>query len=197
MNKKVIIPAAVIGTVLAAGAAAFAYLSYIKGPAEPEAKEEPEAPDEPEKSEEPEEDAPQEQEEGKSEIELDGIDAPDFTEQEETLESYISEHPEEKESLEAVKNSFTADGVTTDISCTGDTMFFDFIMSDVDDDETKAALKPDLESFLEEQSDAYAEIVASIEEETGLEGIKMIVIFMDANEEEIVSGHYDKSGKVL
>lgn len=125
------------------------------------------------------------------------FDTSDYEPQEETLESYIAEHPEEEESLNAVKNSFTADGVTTDISCTGNTMFFDFIMSDVDDEDTGAALKPDLESFLEEQENAYAEIVSTIQEETGIEGIKMIVIFMDANENEIVSGHYDANGKVL
>lgn len=180
MNKKVIIPVALASSLVATGAAAaLAYLNARKKSVEPEEAEE------------------ENLEEEQSEIELDGIDAPDFTEQEETLESYIAEHPEEKSSLDAVKDSFTADGVTTDISCTGDTMFFDFIMADVSDEDTKTALKPDLESFLEDQSEAYAEIVASIEEETGLSGIKMIVIFMDANEEEIVSGHYDKNGKVL
>ena len=77
------------------------------------------------------------------------------------------------------------------------TMFFDFIMADVDDEDTRAALKPDLASFLEEQTEAYSEIVKSIEEETGIDGVKMIVIFMDANEEEIVSAHYDDEGKTL
>ena len=76
-------------------------------------------------------------------------------------------------------------------------MFFDFVMTDVDDEDTKEALKPDLESFLNEQSEAYSDIVDTIEEETGIEGVKMIVIFMDAEENEIVSGHYDSEGRVL
>ena len=118
-------------------------------------------------------------------------------ESEEDLESFMAEHPEEKESLEAVKESFTADGVRTDIEVSGNTMFFDFIMTDVDDEDTRAVLKPDLASFLEEQTGAYSEVVSTMEEETGIDGIKMIVIFMDANEEEIVSAHYDDEGKTL
>ena len=114
-----------------------------------------------------------------------------------TLEKYIAANPEEEESLNAVKDSFSADGVRTDISCTGNTMFFDFIMTDVDDEDVAASLKPDLDTFLEDQSESYAEIVKTIEDETGVDDIKMIVIFMDANEEEIVSGHYDDNGKVL
>ena len=188
MNKKVIIPAALVSSLLVTGAAAATFFTLKKHEKKVS---------EPEEPVEPEEAAEEQDLETKSEIELDGIDAPDFTDQEETLESYIAEHPEEEASLDAVKDSFSADGVRTDISCTGDTMFFDFIMSDVGDEDTAAALKPDLESFLEEQSESYAEIVASIEEETGLSDIKMIVIFMDADENEIVSGHYDRNGKVL
>ena len=179
MNKKVIIPAALAASAIVTGAAAY----LLKGKGGSNAAKPAEVPEEGE---------------GKSEIKLEGIDAPEFTVPEEgTLESYLVEHPEERESLEAVKDSFTGDGVRTDISCTGDTLFFDFVMTDVSDEDTMAALKPDLDTFLESQTQTYADIVSSVEEETGLTGIKMIVIFMDANEEEIVSGHYDKSGKVL
>ena len=185
MKKKVIIPAAMITTAVAAGAAAMAIF------AKKSVDEQEKAPDIDEKT-----------AEDKGEIKLDGIDAPEFEAPEAeapegTLESYLTEHPEERQSLEAVKDSFSGDGVRTDISCTGDTLFFDFVMTEVSGAETRASLKPDLETFLESQEETYAEIVSSVEEETGLTGIKMIVIFMDADEEEIVSGHYDKSGRTL
>ena len=113
------------------------------------------------------------------------------------LESYLAEHPEEEESLKAVSESFSADGVRTDITVTGNTMFFDFVMTDVDDEDTADALKPDLEGFLDDQSEAYSDIVRTMEDETGIDNVKMIVIFMDDDENEIVSGHYDSEGRVL
>ena len=113
------------------------------------------------------------------------------------LEAYLAEHPEEEESLKAVSESFSADGVRTDITVTGNTMFFDFVMTDVDDEDTAAALKPDLEGFLDDQSEAYSDIVRTMEDETGIDNVKMIVIFMDDDENEIVSGHYDSEGRVL
>ncbi|MBR2547930.1 MAG: DUF4854 domain-containing protein [Eubacterium sp.] len=113
------------------------------------------------------------------------------------LEEYIEENPEEKASLDSVGEGFAAEGVKTDISFADNTMFFDFVMTDVDDKETEEILKPDLEQFLNDQTENYKGIVRQIEEDTGFSGIKMIVIFMDANEDEIVSGHYDETGRTL
>ena len=115
----------------------------------------------------------------------------------ENLEEYIEKNPEERANLNTVGDSFSDEGVRTDISFVENTMFFDFVMTDVDDAETEEILKPDLEQFLNDQTDAYKGIVQQIEEDTGFKGIKMIVIFMDANEEEIVSGHYDSTGRVM
>ena len=115
----------------------------------------------------------------------------------ENLEEYIEKNPEERANLNTVGESFSDEGVRTDISFVENTMFFDFVMTDVDDAETEEILKPDLEQFLNDQTDAYKGIVQQIEEDTGFKGIKMIVIFMDANEEEIVSGHYDSTGRVM
>lgn len=113
------------------------------------------------------------------------------------LEEYIELNPEEKESLNVVKDSFAQEGVRTDISFADNTMFFDFVMEDVEDEETKDILKPDLEQFLDDQADAYTGIVKQIEEDTGFNDVLMIVIFMDANGAEIVSGHYDDTGRVM
>ena len=113
------------------------------------------------------------------------------------LEEYIELNPEERENLEAVKDSFAADGVRTDISFADNTMFFDFVMADVADEETREILKPDLEKFLEDQTETYRGIVQQIEEDTGFSDIKMIVIFMDEDGEEIVSGHYNDCGRTL
>ena len=115
----------------------------------------------------------------------------------ENLEEYIEKNPEERANLNSVGESFSDEGVRTDISFVENTMFFDFVMTDVYDAETEEILKPDLEQFLNDQTDAYKGIVQQIEEDTGFKGIKMIVIFMDANEEEIVSGHYDSTGRVM
>ena len=115
----------------------------------------------------------------------------------ENLEEYLEKNPEEKANLNTVGESFSDEGVRTDVSFVENTMFFDFVMTDVDDEETEKILKPDLEQFLNDQTDVYKGIVQQIEEDTGISGIKMIVIFMDANEEEIVSGHYDTTGRVM
>ena len=220
--KKSFVPVAILTGVLASGLAVAAVYVYKQFKAEEEKSEEgineiygDEEDDEEDSEEavedaeagdfdESEADAPEtefEVPEDESELEYSEYTRTETTEipqeSEEDLEAFIAEHPEEKESLESVKESFTADGVTTDIEISGNTMFFDFIMADVDDEDTRAALKPDLASFLEEQTEAYSEIVKSIEEETGIDGVKMIVIFMDANEEEIVSAHYDDEGKTL
>ncbi|MBQ3281101.1 MAG: DUF4854 domain-containing protein [Eubacterium sp.] len=113
------------------------------------------------------------------------------------LEEYIRENPEEKANLDKVGEGFAAEGVKTDISFTDNTMFFDFVMTDVEDAETKEILKPDLEQFLSDQTENYKGIVKQIEEDTEFSDVKMIVIFMDANGEEIVSGHYDESGRTM
>lgn len=113
------------------------------------------------------------------------------------LEQYMYINPEKMESLNVVKDSFAAEGVKTDISFTDNTMFFDFVMTDVDDEKTEEALKPDLEAFLKDQTEVYTNIVKQLEEDSGFDDIKMIVIFMDANENEIVSGHYDETGKTM
>ena len=113
------------------------------------------------------------------------------------LEEYIELNPEERENLESVKDSFAAEGVRTDISFMDNTMFFDFVMEDVEDEETREILKPDLAQFLDDQEEAYKGLVKQIEEDTGFGDIKMIVIFMDENGEEIVSGHYDESGRTM
>ena len=115
----------------------------------------------------------------------------------ENLEEYLEKNPEEKANLNTVGESFSDEGVRTDVSFVENTMFFDFVMTDVDDEETEKILKPDLEQFLNDQTDVYKGIVQQIEEDTGISGVKMIVIFMDANEEEIVSGHYDTTGRVM
>lgn len=210
--KKNVLSAVIASAVLASGTVALAAYTYLKKGMKKEAEAEPEgelneaedeAPEEPEQGEEPgeaeEEPEPEEEEalaeEASEESEPEEEEA--LAEEAEDLESYMSRHPEEEESLNAVKDSFSADGVITDISVTGNTMFFDFVMSDVDDEDTKAALKPDLETFLDDQSDSYADIVRSIEDETGIKDVKMIVIFMDAGEDEIVSGHFDREGRVL
>ena len=96
-----------------------------------------------------------------------------------------------------MKDSFAAEGVRTDISFMDNTMFFDFVMEDVEDEETREILKPDLAQFLDDQEEAYKGLVKQIEEDTGFGDIKMIVIFMDENGEEIVSGHYDESGRTM
>ena len=194
--KKNVVSAIIASAVLASGTVALAAYTYLKkGQGEAPAEEKPEEAgekeiEETEKTEETEsEEAIEDAEEAADDIpeEQPAVD----------LETYLQQHPEEEESLNAVKDSFTADGVRTDIAVTGNTMFFDFVMTDVDDEDTKEALKPDLESFLNEQSESYSDIVDTIEEETGIEGVKMIVIFMDAEENEIVSGHYDSEGRVL
>ncbi len=113
------------------------------------------------------------------------------------LEQYIELNPKERESLDVVKDGFAAEGVKTDVSFVENTMFFDFMMTDVEDEETKEILKPDLQAFLDDQTESYTGIVKQMEENTGFSDIKMIVIFMDANEEEIVSGHYDESGRTM
>ena len=113
------------------------------------------------------------------------------------LEQYMYINPEKMESLNVVKDSFAAEGVKTDISFTDNTMFFDFVMTDVDDEETDAVLKPDLELFLEDQTEVYRNIIKQLEDDSGFNDIKMIVIFMDASENEIVSGHYDETGKTM
>ncbi len=113
------------------------------------------------------------------------------------LEEYMELHPEERASMESLKESFAADGVRTDVSFAGNTMFFDFVMTDVEDDETKEFLKPDLMKFLDDQAETYKNTVRQIEEDTGIEGVRMIVIFMDENEAEIVSGHYDREGRTI
>lgn len=197
--KKNIVPAIIASAILASGTVALAAYTYMKKgqrdvPEEEKTEEAGEA--EAEVIEDSEE---AESEEAIEDAETEAADdiPEELPEQETDLESYLQQHPEEEESLNAVKDSFTADGVRTDITVTGNTMFFDFVMTDVDDEDTKEALKPDLESFLDEQSGSYSDIVRTIEEETGIEGVKMIVIFMDAQEDEIVSGHYDSEGRVL
>ena len=218
MKKGNFISAVIASAALFSGTAALAAYTYLKkgkhdeGPAEEaveEAAEEvaevaEEAAEEAEEAAEAAEEAAEEAEdvaEEAEEIAEEAEEAAEFAEYSEPaeidLEAYLAEHPEEKDSLKGVSDSFSADGVRTDISVTGNTMFFDFVMTDVEDDDTAAALKPDLEGFLDDQSEAYSDIVNTIEEETGIDGVKMIVIFMDDNENEIVSGHYDNKGRVL
>lgn len=191
MNKKNIVSAMLASAVLFTGTAALAAYTYFKksagGAEEPELPEEDEEEEDDSVGDEPSEEEAEETPEAEPEEEEPADD----------LETYLGRHPEEEESLDAVKDSFSADGVRTDITVTGNTMFFDFVMEDVDDEDTKAALKPDLEGFLEEQSESYSGIVKKMEEQTGIGGIKMIVIFMDADEDEIVSGHYDAFGRVM
>ena len=125
----------------------------------------------------------------------------EFAEYEESapanLEEYIEKNPDERANLDSVGEGFAAEGVRTDVSFVDNTMFFDFVMTDVDDAETEEILKPDLEQFLNDQAENYSNVVKQIEEDTGFSDIKMIVIFMDANEEEIISGHYDSTGRVM
>jgi len=216
MMKKNQIVSLIMGSAfLVAGAAAYTAAKFAgkRGFSEPEAvpedlpEEELEAAvEEPEADEPAEEAAPEEAEEPAEEAapeeavepaEEPAADVQAETQKPANLEEYIELNPEERENLESVKDSFAAEGVRTDISFMDNTMFFDFVMEDVEDEETREILKPDLAQFLDDQEEAYKGLVKQIEEDTGFGDIKMIVIFMDENGEEIVSGHYDESGRTM
>ncbi len=216
MKKNQIVSLIMGSAFLVAGAAAYTAAKFAgkRGFSEPEAVPEdlPEeefeaAVEEPEAEEPAEEAAPEEVEELAEEAapeeaveepaEEPAADVQAETQKPANLEEYIELNPEERENLESVKDSFAAEGVRTDISFMDNTMFFDFVMEDVEDEETREILKPDLAQFLDDQEEAYKGLVKQIEEDTGFGDIKMIVIFMDENGEEIVSGHYDESGRTM
>ena len=204
MKKNQIVSLIMGSAFLVAGAAAYTAAKFAgkRGFSEPEAVPEdlPEeelevAVEEPEAEEPAEEAAPEEAVEEPAEEPAADVQAE--TQRPANLEEYIELNPEERENLESVKDSFAAEGVRTDISFMDNTMFFDFVMEDVEDEETREILKPDLAQFLDDQEEAYKGLVKQIEEDTGFGDIKMIVIFMDENGEEIVSGHYDESGRTM
>ena len=217
MKKNQIVSLIMGSAFLVAGAAAYTAAKFAgkRGFSEPEAVPEdlPEeelevAVEEPEAEEPAEEAAPEEAVEEPAEeaapeeaveepAEEPAADVQAETQRPANLEEYIELNPEERENLESVKDSFAAEGVRTDISFMDNTMFFDFVMEDVEDEETREILKPDLAQFLDDQEEAYKGLVKQIEEDTGFGDIKMIVIFMDENGEEIVSGHYDESGRTM
>lgn len=204
MKKNQIVSLIMGSAFLVAGAAVYTAAKFAgkRGFSEPEAVPEdlPEeelevAVEEPEAEEPAEEAAPEEAVEEPAEEPAADVQAE--TQKPANLEEYIELNPEERENLESVKDSFAAEGVRTDISFMDNTMFFDFVMEDVEDEETREILKPDLAQFLDDQEEAYKGLVKQIEEDTGFGDIKMIVIFMDENGEEIVSGHYDESGRTM
>ena len=208
MMKKNQIVSLIMGSAfLVAGAAAYTAAKFAgkRDFSEPEAvpedlpEEELEAAVEEPEAEEPAEEAPVQAEEPAPEeaAEEPAADVQAETQKPVNLEEFIELNPEERENLESVKDSFAAEGVRTDISFMDNTMFFDFVMEDVEDEETREILNPDLAQFLDDQEEAYKGLVKQIEEDTGFGDIKMIVIFMDENGEEIVSGHYDESGRTM
>lgn len=207
MKKNQIVSLIMGSAFLVAGAAAYTAAKFAgkRDFSEPEAvpedlpEEELEAAVEEPEAEEPAEEAPVQAEEPAPEeaAEEPAADVQAETQKPVNLEEFIELNPEERENLESVKDSFAAEGVRTDISFMDNTMFFDFVMEDVEDEETREILKPDLAQFLDDQEEAYKGLVKQIEEDTGFGDIKMIVIFMDENGEEIVSGHYDESGRTM
>lgn len=107
----------------------------------------------------------------------------EVAEEELTLETYLVDYPEKQEQLE----SMAAEG-GMEVEITGNDIIYYYTYPEVLTEETMQAVEAEADRLMEESLDAaFSEAVASAREGTGIDAVKLILVFQDPEGTEICS----------
>ncbi len=102
-----------------------------------------------------------------------------------TLESYIAEN---EDAMEEINEAAGESGV--EVSITGNDLTYTYSFDLEMDEETTELVKEQLESAMESYTSTFESLAADLEEESGVSGITIIVIYQDTNGNELFNGQY-------
>lgn len=103
-----------------------------------------------------------------------------------TLEDYFND-PTVKEAFDALKDAMEGSGMSMDIVIEGNKMTYVYTFEEVAKD---ASVEEQLNAGLDEETATFEETAASMEEESGVEGVIVGVEYIDCNGETIVSREF-------
>lgn len=104
----------------------------------------------------------------------------------ETLEEYINSDSEAQETID----SLSSDGMNVDIK--GNVITFTYTYDQTFDEDTIAAMKPEMESAMNNMESTFTGVASDLEEGSGITGVTVKVIYKDAAGTEIYSNEYTK-----
>ena len=101
-----------------------------------------------------------------------------------TLEEYIASDSTAQEQID----SLSTGGMDVDI--TGNTLTYTYTYSQTFDDDTVNQIKPQIENIMSSQGSTFESISKTLEEESGIEGITVKVVYLDGAGTELYSGEF-------
>ncbi len=104
----------------------------------------------------------------------------------ETLEEYINSDSEAQETID----SLSSDGMNVDVK--GNVVTFTYTYDQTFDEDTIAAMKPEMESAMNSMESTFTGVASDLEEGSGITGVTVKVIYKDAAGTEIYSNEYTK-----
>lgn len=104
----------------------------------------------------------------------------------ETLEDYINSDSEAQETID----SLSSDGMNVDVK--GNVITFTYTYDQTFDEDTIAAMAPEMESAMDSMESTFTGVAADLEEGSGITGVTVKVVYQDAAGTEIYSNEYVK-----
>ena len=104
----------------------------------------------------------------------------------ETLEEYINSDSEAQETID----SLSSDGMNVDVK--GNVVTFTYTYDQTFDEDTIAAMKPEMESAMNSMESTFTGVASDLEEGSGITGVTVKVIYKDSAGTEIYSNEYTK-----
>lgn len=102
--------------------------------------------------------------------------------------SNLEEHIKSNEALAKELELYSFPGMTTEVS--GNTLTFTYEYDEAFDDKTAKLMSKELKDAMETNSDNFKAIKKRFAEETGIDGIEVVITYIDSDGNELCTGEY-------
>lgn len=108
-----------------------------------------------------------------------------------TLEKYIADHPEEQKAMDDAVASYAQDGMAVDVQFKGNTIIYSFKYDETYDEDTVEQMKSYFDGAMESVGSVFENIAKTCEEQTEIEGITVQVLYLNGDDSEIYNKTFE------
>ncbi|MGN0658710.1 MAG: DUF4854 domain-containing protein [Emergencia sp.] len=106
-----------------------------------------------------------------------------------TLEEYINSDADAKEAIESMNSSTDEGGMTVEVK--GNSIIYTYQFADTIEADLLDDVKAQFEQYMESAGSTFENIASTMEEESGIDGITVKVIYLNGDGSEIYSKEYE------
>ena len=108
-----------------------------------------------------------------------------------TLEKYIADHPEEQKAMDDAVASYEQDGMAVDVQIKENLIIYSFKYDETFDEDTVEQLKGYFENAMGSVGSVFENIAKTCEEQTEIKGITVQVLYLNGDDSEIYSQTFE------